>query len=108
MPSGPLVTTSVTFPKDTFAFFSNFGPVVDIAAPGVCIGTLYPGGLYAAWTGTSFAAPLVSGAAALYIANHAGASPATVRAALISLAEPGPIPGDPDTYPEGIVNVSTL
>jgi subtilisin family serine protease len=66
------------FTDDTFAFFSNFGPVVDIAAPGVCIGTIYPGGFYAAWTGTSFAAPLVSGAAALYIANHPGASPATV------------------------------
>ena len=51
---------------------------------------------------------LVSGAAALYIANHPGAAPADVRAALISLAEPGPIPVDPDAYPEGIVNVSSL
>jgi hypothetical protein len=50
----------------------------------------------------------VAGAAAVSIANHAGASPADVRAALISLAESGPIPGDPDAFPEGVVNVSTL
>jgi subtilisin family serine protease len=93
---------------DTFATFSNFGADVDISAPGACIGSTYPGGLYATDSGTSLATPLVAGAAALYIANHPGASPADVRAALISLAEPGPIPGDPDAFPEGIVNVSTL
>ena len=93
---------------DTFAIFSNFGSVVDLAAPGVCTTSTYPGGLYAVGSGTSFSAPRVAGAASLYIANHPGASPADVRAALISLAEPGPIPGDPDAYPEGIVNVSTL
>ena len=47
-------------------------------------------------------------AAALYIATHPGATPAQVRAALIAAAEPGPIPGDPDAFPEGIVNVSTF
>jgi subtilisin len=66
------------------------------------------GGLYGVNSGTSFSAPIVSGAAALYIVNHPGASPADVRAALISLAEPWPIPADPDSFPEGIVNVSTL
>jgi subtilisin family serine protease len=93
---------------DTFATFSNFGTTVDISAPGVCITNTYPGGLHAVGSGTSFAAPLVSGAAALYLANHPGASPATVKAALLALAEPGPIPGDPDAFHEGIVNVSTL
>jgi hypothetical protein len=31
-----------------------------------------------------------------------------VIAALQAVAEPGPISGDPDTYPEGIVNVASL
>ena len=31
-----------------------------------------------------------------------------VRSALIASAEPGPIPGDPDAYHEGIVHVSSL
>jgi len=93
---------------DTFAKFSNFGAVVDIAAPGVCSVSTYIASQYAIGSGTSFAAPVVSGAAALYKATHPSATPAQVRAALISLEEPGPIPGDPDSYPEGIVNVSTL
>jgi subtilisin len=93
---------------DTFVFFSNFGADVDIAAPGVCISSTYPGDLYAVGSGTSFATPLTAGAAALYISTHPGATPAQVRTALIAAAEPGPIPGDPDTYPEGIVNVSTF
>ena len=59
---------------DTAAFFSNFAVLGDdrahaIAAPGVCIGSTYPGGLYAAGTGTSFAAPLVTGTVALCIAS---------------------------------------
>jgi subtilisin len=93
---------------DQFALFSNFGADVDLAAPAVCVGSTYPGGLYASASGTSFAAPMVSGAAALYLVNHPGATPAQVRAGLLSLAEPGPIPGDPDPYPEGIVNLSHL
>jgi subtilisin len=97
-----------TPPDDTFATFSNFGPVVDISAPGVCVTSTYPGGLYANGSGTSFAAPLVSGAAALYISTHPGATPAQVRTALLAATEPGPITGDPDTYPEGIVNVSSF
>jgi subtilisin family serine protease len=51
------------------------------------------------------AAPHVSGAAALYIQTHPAATWAEVRAALIATAEPGPIPGDPDAYPEGVVHV---
>jgi subtilisin len=96
------------FADDAFAPFSNFGADVDIAAPGVCISSTYPGGLYAFGSGTSFSAPLVSGAAALYISTHPGATPAQVRSALIAAAEPGPIPRDPDAFPEGIVNVTGL
>jgi subtilisin len=93
---------------DTFVFFSNFGQDVDIAAPGVCINSTAPDNNYLTGSGTSFAAPLVAGAAALYIANNSAASPADVRAALLTRAELGPIPGDPDSFPEGIVNVAGL
>jgi len=73
---------------DTFAFFSNFGPAVDIAAPGVCVNSTFIGSQYATDSGTSFSAPLVSGAAALYLSRHPNASPAQVRAALLARAEP--------------------
>jgi hypothetical protein len=36
------------------------------------------------------------------------ATPADVKAALLAATDPGPITGDPDTYPEGIVNVSSF
>jgi subtilisin family serine protease len=45
--------------------FSNYGPVVGIAAPGEGVITPYPMNLWAAGWGTSFSAPLVAGTAAL-------------------------------------------
>ena len=72
---------------DTFARFSNFGPDVDVGAPGVCIKSTWkavkkgkrkvPG--YKTISGTSMASPHVAGAAAVYAASNPGASPAQVR-----------------------------
>ncbi|MDJ0924487.1 MAG: S8 family serine peptidase, partial [Acidimicrobiia bacterium] len=55
---------------DVFASFSNFGPAVDIAAPGVNLLSTWLDDGYAIKSGTSVASPLVAGAAALYIAQH--------------------------------------
>lgn len=55
---------------DTFATFSNFGTVVDIAAPGVCINSTLPGGGYGLMSGTSMASPHVAGAAGLFIVER--------------------------------------
>ena len=90
---------------DTLADFSNFGATVDIAAPGVCIQSTTRGGGYGLNSGTSMAAPHVAGAAALQKASNPAATPADVRAALIAAQEPGPIAGDPDSSPEGVVRV---
>lgn len=46
--------------------FSNFGPrTVDVFAPGVQICSTIPGSKYDSWNGTSMAAPVVAGVAAL-------------------------------------------
>jgi len=75
---------------DSFACFSNFGSGVDIMAPGVRIRSTWFGGGTAVISGTSMAAPHVTGAAALYMMENPGASPATVKAALLAAADPAP------------------
>jgi subtilisin len=87
-------------PDDSLASFSNFGSKVTIAAPGVDIHTTYVGSSYATLSGTSVAAPFVTGAAALYHSLHPTASPAQVRDALVSLGSTAATPcnGDGQGY----------
>jgi subtilisin family serine protease len=83
---------------DTLADFSNFGPLVELAAPGVCIISTWLDGTYHTISGTSMASPHVAGSAALYIAaygrdrNGDGAIDKTdvdaVRATLVDAALP--------------------
>lgn len=67
-------TVSAITPEYTKASFSNYGTSIDAAAPGVKIISTVPGG-YAVWDGTSMAAPLVSGVAALVKAQNPDLTP---------------------------------
>lgn len=49
----------------SFETYSNYGNEVDLAAPGTYILSIYPGNRYTFGSGTSFAAPFVTGIAAL-------------------------------------------
>ena len=60
------------------ADFSNFGSWVDAAAPGEGITSAVPNGRWGTWSGTSMAAPLVAGTAALLRAHQPELAPRDV------------------------------
>ncbi|HYT38917.1 MAG TPA: S8 family serine peptidase, partial [Acidimicrobiia bacterium] len=102
---------------DTLANFSNYGAAIDLIAPGVCIYSTMPmdstalgdSGGYGTLTGTSFAAPHVAGAAALWISKHRGTTPAQVRSALIAAGNfDWNNNDDPDGIKEPAVDVSSF
>src|SRR4051794_37336990 len=94
---------------DTFADFSNFGADVDLIAPGKCIYSTLPGNRLGYMSGTSMAAPHVTGAAALYKASRPLATPAEVRAALRAAgSNDWKTASDPDSVHEPLLDVSHL
>ncbi len=72
---------------DTLASFSDYGSVVDVTAPGVHVLSDTLDGGQATLSGTSMAAPHVSGAVALMLGANPSLTPAQVRALLESTGE---------------------
>lgn|GEM_PF-476838 len=116
LPGGLAEATTDYGADDTFASFSNYGADVDIAAPGVDIYSTYKNGGYAHGSGTSASSPHVAGVAALYIKAQLDQSqpptPAQVRQALINAGwaqgSENAFTGDPDSYPEPLVNAAAV
>jgi subtilisin family serine protease len=63
--------------------FSNFGPWVDITAPGSWILSTVPNGGYDHKSGTSMSAPIVAGVAALLKARSPNSSPSAIKKLLL-------------------------
>lgn len=94
-----VVSVAAVSRDGALAPFSNFGgagphPGPDVAAPGVSVLSLLPGGGVAPMSGTSMAAPQVAGLAALLLSDplSAGFSPAEVEDRLVSAASETDVP----------------
>ncbi|MFE7765377.1 S8 family peptidase [Streptomyces sp. NPDC057438] len=87
------ITVGATDRKDVRAGFSNWGPSLDLFAPGVSVTSAShrDDTRAATHSGTSMAAPHAAGAAALYLADRPRASPADVRGALVERAVSGKV-----------------
>ncbi|MEM9464248.1 MAG: S8 family serine peptidase [Actinomycetota bacterium] len=84
-----VVTVAATAPDETLASFSNFGSVVDVAAPGHVILSAAPAanGSYVFMSGTSQATPVVAGVAALALDADPGLHASALRDAIRSTAD---------------------
>ncbi|HEY8474637.1 MAG TPA: type VII secretion-associated serine protease mycosin [Natronosporangium sp.] len=87
------------------AAFSVTGPELQLTAPGDGIVTTRPGGEYAIASGTSFAAPIVAGAAALVRAAFPELTADEVIYRLVeTAADTGPV-GPDEEYGYGVVDI---
>jgi hypothetical protein len=101
-----IITVSATDSADIRTSWSAYGPIVDVAAPGVGIWTTTTGGGYSAVNGTSFSSPLTAGVAALVLSANPSLSPAQVDNILTSTADDLSPPGRDDYYGYGRVNAA--
>ncbi|MEU8870918.1 S8 family peptidase [Streptomyces javensis] len=102
------LTVGATDRADRRSGFSNWGPGVDLFAPGDRIVSASNANDTAARTlsGTSMAAPHVAGAAALYLAGHRFATPAQVGAALTAGTSKGRVRGAGPGSPNRLLRVA--
>lgn len=73
-----VISVAASNGEDGRAEFSNWGSSISLAAPGDGILSTALDHSWAVWSGTSMSAPLVSGAAALFLERNPGAEPGEI------------------------------
>jgi hypothetical protein len=90
---------------DSRAFFSQWGPEVDVAAPAIDIYSTLPGDSFSSNLGTSFATPFVAGLSALLLSQDASRTNETVRQIVRDTARDVPDEGFANWDGAGIIDV---
>lgn len=101
-----VVAVSAVDADAVWADFSNHGPGVDIAAPGVGIYADWSDGEWVEFTGTSAGAPSVAGVIANLLANDADLDAQTAADIVLSRADDYGAPAEDDFYGVGILNAA--
>jgi subtilisin family serine protease len=96
-------TVAASTRADAKADFSNWGPCVDVYAPGQDIKSPGLAGLITTQSGTSFATPHVTGVAALYKAIYGDAPSDVIADWIVNNATTGVITGNPAGTPNLLV-----
>src|SRR5205085_2598716 len=86
-----MISVAATDKSDNLSYFSDYGAnSVHLGAPGVDVYSTYPGNGYTYLSGTSMAAPHVSGVAGLVLAQTPSLTTAQVKSAILSSTDPIP------------------
>jgi len=88
-----VIVVAASDSRDKSAQFTNWGSCVTLYAPGVSINAANWRGGLTKKSGTSMAAPMVAGAAAMLLEENPALTPAEVKAKLVENAEPDALTG---------------
>jgi thermitase len=105
-PQAAILTISATSSNDALTGWSNYGDVIDLAAPGAGIWTTKKGGGYGAVSGTSFSSPATAAVAALVMAVDPSLSPAEVETILMENSEDLGTPGQDIYFGHGRIDAA--
>ncbi|RMF59112.1 MAG: hypothetical protein D6748_07155, partial [Calditrichaeota bacterium] len=99
------ISVGATNEENILAGFSNYGNSLSLVAPGVNIFSTRIGDEYGSQSGTSFAAPMVTAAAALIKSHQPEANREDITGAILSSCNDLGLPGWDIFYGHGLLNI---
>lgn len=98
------VLVGSTTSSDNRSSFSNYGPAVDVTAPGSSVRSTRRFGSYGNGSGTSYASPIAAGVGAMILAANPELSPDDIQAVLYQSVDDLGATGRDDFFGRGRVN----